>query len=347
MLSTQGYAAMTAKTALQSFVFERRDVGPHDLLITITHCGVCHSDIHQARDEWGGSIFPMVPGHEIIGRVTRVGSEVKRFNLGETAGVGCFVDSCRTCPACREGLEQYCENGMLFTYNGRDRDGQPTQGGYSTQIVVDENYVLRIPPALSPAGAAPLLCAGITTYSPLRHWGVGKYHKLAVLGLGGLGHMAIKIAKALGTEVTVLSTSERKRRDAMRLGATDFALTSEPDTFTRLQRRFDFILDTVSAPHNYNAYTHLLKTDGTMILLGAPDKPTPLEAFPLILHRRRIAGSVIGGVHETQEMLDFCAIHNIESDVEVIPIQQVNEAYARVLSGDVRFRFVIDLATLK
>ncbi|NOT21426.1 MAG: NAD(P)-dependent alcohol dehydrogenase [Nitrospiraceae bacterium] len=347
MLSTQGYAAMTAKAALQSFVFERRDVGPHDVLITITHCGVCHSDIHQARDEWGGSIFPMVPGHEIVGRVTRVGSEVQRFNLGETAGVGCFVDSCRTCPACREGLEQYCENGMLLTYNGRGRDGQPTQGGYSTQIVVDENYVLRIPQALSPAGAAPLLCAGITTYSPLRHWGVGKYHKLAVVGLGGLGHMAIKIAKALGTEVTVLSTSEQKRQDAMRLGATDFALTSQPETFTKLQRRFDFILDTVSAPHNYNTYIHLLKTDGTMILVGAPDKPTPLEPFPLILHRRRIAGSVIGGVRETQEMLDFCATHNIESDVEVIPIQQVNEAYARVLSGDVRFRFVIDLATLK
>ena len=347
MLSTQGYAAMTAKAALQSFVFERRDVGPHDVLITITHCGVCHSDIHQARDEWGGSIFPMVPGHEIVGRVTRVGNEVKKFHLDETAGVGCFVDSCRTCPACREGLEQYCECGMLLTYNGRDRDGQPTHGGYSTQIVVDENYLLRIPPTLSPAGAAPLLCAGITTYSPLRHWGVGKYHKLAVVGLGGLGHMAIKIAKALGTEVTVLSTSERKRQDAMRLGATDFALTSEPDTFTRLQRCFDFILDTVSAPHNYNAYVSLLKTDGTMILVGAPDKPTPLEPFPLILHRRRIAGSVIGGVRETQEMLDFCATHNIESDVEVIPIQQVNEAYARVLSGDVRFRFVIDLATLK
>jgi len=347
MLSTQGYAAITAKSTLQPFEFARRDVGPHDVLIAITHCGICHSDIHQARDEWGGSIFPMVPGHEIVGRVAQVGNEVKTFHVGEIAGVGCFVDSCRTCTACREGLEQYCDTGMLLTYNGRDKDGQPTQGGYSTQIVVDENYVLRIPPGLSPDGAAPLLCAGITTYSPLRHWGVGKYHKLAVVGLGGLGHMAIKIAKALGTEVTVLSTSERKRQDAMRLGAIDFALTSQAETFTKLQRRFDFILDTISAPHNYNAYVHLLKTDGTLILVGAPDTPTPLEPFPLILHRRRIAGSVIGGIRETQEMLDFCATHHIESDVEVMPIHQVNEAYERVLKGDVRFRFVIDLASLK
>ncbi|NOT96846.1 MAG: NAD(P)-dependent alcohol dehydrogenase [Nitrospira sp.] len=347
MLPTTGYAALTAKAALQPFSFTRRDVGPHDVLIAITHCGICHSDIHQARDEWGGSIFPMVPGHEIVGRILRIGSMVTRFHVGETAGVGCFVDSCRTCPACREGSEQYCEAGMLLTYSGRDKDGQVTQGGYSTQIVVNENYVLRIPATLSPAGAAPLLCAGITTYSPLRHWGVGKYHKLAVVGLGGLGHMAVKIATALGTHVTVLSTSERKRKDAERLGAKDFVLTSQPETFTRLQRSFDFILDTVSAPHNYNDYVNLLKTDGTMILVGVPDKPTLLEPFPLILHRRRIAGSVIGGIRETQEMLNFCAEHGIESDIELIPIQQVNEAYERVLKGDVRFRFVIDLASLK
>ncbi len=346
MLPTNGYAAMTAKAALQPFSFTRRDVGPHDALIAITHCGICHSDIHQARDEWGGSIFPMVPGHEIVGRIAQVGSSVTRFHVGETAGVGCFVDSCRTCPACREGLEQYCEAGMLLTYSGRDKDGQPTQGGYSTQIVVDEQYVLRIPSALSPAGAAPLLCAGVTTYSPLRHWSIGKYHKLAVVGLGGLGHMAVKIGKALGAHVTVLSTSERKRKDAERLGASDFALTSQPETFRTLQRRFDFILDTVSAPHNYNDYLNLLKTDGTMILVGVPDKPTLLEPFPLILHRRRIAGSVIGGIRETQEMLDFCAAHRIESDVEIIPIQQVNEAYERVLRGDVRFRFVIDLGSM-
>ena len=347
MLPTTGYAALTAKAALQPFSFTRRDVGPHDVLIAITHCGICHSDIHQARDEWGGSMFPMVPGHEIVGTISRVGAMVTRFHLGETAGVGCFVDSCRTCPACREGSEQYCEAGMLLTYSGRDKDGQVTQGGYSTQIVVNENYVLRIPATLSPAGAAPLLCAGITTYSPLRHWGVGKYHKLAVVGLGGLGHMAVKIATALGTHVTVLSTSERKRKDAERLGAKDFVLTSQPETFTRLQRSFDFILDTVSAPHNYNDYVNLLKTDGTMILVGVPDKPTLLEPFPLILHRRRIAGSVIGGIRETQEMLNFCAEHGIESDIELIPIQQVNEAYERVLKGDVRFRFVIDLASLK
>ncbi len=346
MLPTKGYAALTAKTALQPYAFERRDVGDHDVLITITHCGICHSDIHQARDEWGSSIFPMVPGHEIVGSIAQVGKAVKQFRVGERAGVGCFVDSCRTCSACREGLEQYCEAGMLLTYSGRDKDGQVTQGGYSTQIVVDEHYVLRIPGDLSSAGAAPLLCAGITTYSPLRHWGVGKYHKLAVVGLGGLGHMAVKIARALGTEVTVLSTSERKRMDARTLGATDFALTSQPDTFKRLQRHFDFIVDTVSAPHDYNAYVNLLKTDGTMILVGAPEKPAALEPFPLILHRRSIAGSVIGGIRETQEMLNFCSEHQIESDVEVIKIQQVNEAYERVLSSDVRFRFVIDLGTL-
>ena len=347
MLPTKGYAAMTAKAALQPFSFERRDVGLQDVLIKVTHCGICHSDIHQARDEWGISIFPMVPGHEIIGTITQVGKSVRTFRVGETVGVGCFVDSCRMCGSCREGLEQYCEAGMVLTYSGRDKNGNVTQGGYSAQIVVDENYVLRIPPTLSPAGAAPLLCAGITTYSPLRHWGVGKYHKLAVVGLGGLGHMAVKIARALGTEVTVLSTSESKRKDTDRLGATDFALTSDPQTFERLQRRFDYVLDTVATPHDYNTYINLLKTDGTMILLGAPDKPTLLEPFPLILHRRRIAGSVIGGIRETQEMLDFCAEHQIESDVEVISIQQVNEAYERVLRGDVRFRFVIDLASLK
>ncbi|MDO9118835.1 MAG: NAD(P)-dependent alcohol dehydrogenase [Nitrospira sp.] len=347
MLQTKGYAAMTAKAALTPFSFERREVGPHDILITITHCGICHSDIHQARDEWGGSLFPMVPGHEIVGTVARVGKEVKTFKTGDRAGVGCFVDSCRSCAACREGQEQYCEAGMLFTYSARDQAGHITQGGYSTQIVVDAQYALRIPDALSPAGAAPLLCAGITTYSPLRHWGVGKYHKLAVVGLGGLGHMAVKIARALGTEVTVLSTSEKKRQDALRLGANHFEITSQPETFTKLQRHFDFIIDTVSAPHDYNALVDLLKTDGTLILVGAPEKPAPLEPFPLILHRRSIAGSVIGGIRETQEMLDFCAEHHIESDVEVIPVQQVNDAYERVLKGDVRFRFVIDLASLR
>lgn len=347
MQQTNGYAAMTANAALIPFSFERRDPGPRDILITITHCGICHSDIHQARNEWGHSLFPMVPGHEIVGTVAQVGTEVKTFKSGDRAGVGCFVDSCRSCAACREGEEQYCEAGMLLTYSGRDKDGLVTQGGYSTQIVVDAQYALHIPHTLSPAGAAPLLCAGITTYSPLRHWGVGKYHKLAVVGLGGLGHMAVKIARALGTEVTVLSTSEKKRQDALRLGASHFELTSQPGTLPRLQRHFDFIIDTVSAPHDYNALVDLLKTDGTLILVGAPEKPAPLEPFPLIMHRRSIAGSVIGGIRETQEMLDFCAEHKIESDVEIIPIQQVNEAYERVLKGDVRFRFVIDLASLR
>lgn len=347
MLTTQGYAALKAKALLQPFSFERRDVGTHDVLIKISHCGICHSDIHQARNEWGGSIFPMVPGHEIVGTVTQIGTGVSRFRVGDAAGVGCFVDSCRHCGACREGQEQYCESGMILTYSGRDTDGNVTQGGYSSQIVADEQYVLRIPPVLSPAGAAPLLCAGITTYSPLRNWGVGRYHKLAVVGLGGLGHMAVKLAKALGTEVTVFSTSEEKKKDADRLGAADFAVTSTPKTFERFQRHFDFIIDTISAPHDYNAYVNLLKTDGTMILVGAPDRPTPLEPFPLIMHRRSIAGSMIGGIKETQEMLDFCAEHRIESDVEVIPIQQVNEAYERVIKGEVRFRFVIDLASLR
>ncbi len=347
MVPTRGYAALKAKAALQPFSFERREVGPHDVLITISHCGICHSDIHQARDEWGISLFPMVPGHEIVGTVAKVGAAVKRFHNGDRVGVGCFVDSCRSCAACREGLEQYCEIGALWTYSAKDKEGRVTQGGYSTQIVVDENYVLRIPAGLSSAGTAPLLCAGITTYSPLRHWGVGRYHKLAVVGLGGLGHMAVKLAKALGTEVTVLSTSERKQQDALRLGATDFAVTSQPETFSKLQRRFDFILDTVSAPHDYNAYLNLLKTDGTMIVVGAPEKPTPVQAFSLIFCRRGLTGSLIGGIRETQEMLDFCAEHRIESDVEVIPIQQVNEAYERVVKGDVQFRFVIDIKTLE
>lgn len=347
MLATKGYAAMAAKDPLQPYSFERRDVGPRDVLITISHCGICHSDIHQARNEWGISLFPMVPGHEIVGTVARVGSEVTAFKVGDRAGVGCFVDSCRTCAACREGLEQYCDGGTLWTYSGQDKAGQITQGGYSNQIVVDADYVLRISTALSLAGAAPLLCAGITTYSPLRRWGVGRYHKLAVVGLGGLGHMAVKLAKAMGTEVTVLSTSDAKRPDAKRLGAANFEVTSNPQTFTKLQGYFDYILDTVSAPHDYNAYLNLLKTDGTMILVGAPEAPTPVQAFALIFKRRRLAGSLIGGINETQEMLDFCAQHQIESDIEVIPIQQVNEAYERVLRGDVRYRFVIDMASLK
>ena len=346
MLSSKGYAALTAGATLRPFSFERHDVGSKDVLIAISHCGICHTDIHLTRNEWGISTFPMVPGHEIVGTISQVGTSVKNFHVGERVGVGCFVDSCRTCQACRQGEEQYCETGMLMTYGGRDKFGRITQGGYSNQIVVDENYVLKIPQALSSAGAAPLLCAGITTYSPLHHWGIGKDHRLGIVGLGGLGHIAVKIAKALGAEVTVLSSSEQKRDDAFKLGATDFALTTHPQTFTKLQRHFHCILNTVSAPIDYNAYLNLLQTDGTMILVGVPDRPSPLAAFPLIFNRRRIAGSVIGGIRETQEMLNFCADHQIESGIETISIHHVNEAYERVLKGDVRFRFVIDVASL-
>lgn len=346
MLPTKGYVATQAGAVLIPYNFDRRAVGSHDVLIKISHCGICHSDIHQARDEWGGSIFPMVPGHEIVGTATQVGDAVTGFREGETVGVGCLVDTCRTCHSCQQGLEQYCQEHLVFTYNGRDKHGEPTLGGYSTQIVVDERYVFRIPSSLSPEGAAPLLCAGITTYSPLKHWGVGKGHKLGVLGLGGLGHMAVKIGNAMGAEVTVLSRSDSKRRDAERLGAKDFALLHSQETVNALAGQFDYIIDTVSAPHDYTVVLEMLKTDGTLILVGAPDKPTPMGAFPLVMRRRRMVGSLIGGIPETQEMLNFCAEHGIVSDVEVISIQQVNEAYERILKGDVRFRFVIDMASL-
>jgi len=347
MLSTRGYAAMAAGSPMEPFNFSRREVGPSDVLIQIRYCGICHSDLHQVRDEWGGSLFPLVPGHEIVGTVTQVGSAVTAFHVGETAGVGCFVDSCRKCSSCRIGLEQYCETQCTWTYNSKEKDGcTPTYGGYSNQIVVDERYVLRMPERLTPERAAPLLCAGITTYSPLRHWGIGKGHRLGVVGLGGLGHMAIKFGAAFGAEVTVFSHSQHKRGDAKRLGAMEFADTSNPETFSKLARHCDVIIDTVSAAHDYSAYLELLKTDGTMILVGAPDTPAPLGAFPLIMRRRRLAGSLIGGIRETQEMLDFCATHNIVSDVEIIAIQQIDDAYERMLKGDVRYRFVIDLNTL-
>ena len=347
MIDVKGYAARTAKSRLAPFTFSRRDVGRQDVLIAIRYCGICHSDVHQARDEWGGSIFPMVPGHEIVGVVEQVGSSVKQFKVGQMVGVGCFVDSCRTCPQCKKGQEQYCEGHLAFTYNGKERDGvTPTYGGYSSKVVVDQRYVLRIPKQLRPEEAAPLLCAGITTYSPLHHWGVGKKHRLAVVGLGGLGHMAVKIGNALGAHVTVLSHSDKKRRDAKRLGAKEFYKTSDPKTFTILSKQFDFILDTVSAPHDLDAQLELLKTDGTMILVGVPDKPAQLGAFPLILRRRRLVGSLIGGLQETQEMLDFCAKHKCGADVEVIPIQHVNDAYDRLVRGDVRYRFVIDMSSL-
>jgi len=347
MLHTKGYAAMHAGASLEPFRFHRRSVGPRDVLIHIEFCGICHSDIHQARDEWGGSIFPMVPGHEIVGRVVQIGPEVRRFQEGETVGVGCFVDSCRTCLSCKDGLEQYCEEGMVITYNGLDKQGAPTYGGYSNQIVVDENYVLRIPSSLKLEGAAPLLCAGITTYSPLKHWGVGKGHRLGVVGLGGLGHMAVKIGRALGAEVTVFSRSEAKRKDAERLGAVGFVAAEQTGAVAELAGTFDFLIDTVSAYHDYDAYLELLTRDGTMILVGAPSDPLSIAAFHLVLKRRRLVGSLIGGIQETQDMLDFCAKHQIPSDVEVIPIQQVNDAYERIVQGDVRFRFVIDMKSLE
>jgi alcohol dehydrogenase (NADP+) len=347
MLPTRGYATKGPTSMLEPFDFQRRDPGPRDVQIEILYCGICHSDIHQARDEWGGSIFPMVPGHEIVGRVARVGSAVKRFKVGELAGVGTIVDSCRVCESCKEGLEQYCEKKVSWTYNGTEQDGKtPTYGGYSSHIVVDEQYTLKISPKLPLANVAPLLCAGITTYSPLRHFKVSPGQKVGVVGLGGLGHMAVKLAASMGAEVTVFSTSKTKEQDARRLGAHEFVVSLDPKNFVALANRFDFILDAVSAPHDVNAYFNVLRRDGVMAMVGVPAKPLQVQAFSLILKRRKLTGSGVGGLRETQEMLDYCGEHNITSDVEVIPIQQVNEAYARTLKGDVRFRFVIDMKTL-
>ncbi|MFY0581570.1 NAD(P)-dependent alcohol dehydrogenase [Cystobacter fuscus] len=347
MPTVQAYAAPSAKAPLAPFSFERREPGPHDVLIDILFCGVCHSDIHTVRDEWGKAKYPLVPGHEIVGKVAQVGQSVTRYKVGDSVGVGCFVDSCRECDNCKAGEEQYCDRGMVGTYNAKDRHGAVTQGGYSTRITVDEQYVLRIPDSIPLDRAAPLLCAGITTYSPLRHFGVKAGDKVAVVGLGGLGHMGVKLAKEMGAEVTVLSTSEKKREDALALGAKHFAATSNPDTFKKLAGSFNFILDTVSAPHDYNAYLGLLKVDGTMVLVGLPEAPVPLAAAPLVFRRRRLAGSLIGGIRETQEMLDFCGKHNVAADIEVIPVQKINEAYERMIKSDVRYRFVIDIASLR
>jgi uncharacterized zinc-type alcohol dehydrogenase-like protein len=347
VLTTKAYAAKSPTSPLAPFRIERREPGDHDVLIEIAYCGICHSDIHQVRDEWGGSVFPMVPGHEIVGRVARVGRAVERFRPGDVAGVGCMVDSCRTCESCRRDLEQFCERGAAMTYNGTEMDRKtPTYGGYSSAVVVDERFTLRVAPGMDLAGAAPLLCAGITTYSPLRHWGTKAGHRVGVVGLGGLGHMAVKLAASMGAEVTMLSTSRTKEADARRLGAHAFALTSEEATFKRLRGRFDLVLDTVSAPHDLNAYLGMLKVDGAMVLLGAPPAPAPVQAFSLIGGRKTLAGSLIGGIAETQEMLDHCAKHGIVSDVEVIPASGINEAYERMMRGDVRYRFVIDAKTL-
>ena len=344
MTSIKAYAAEKAKAVLTPFSIERREPRAHDVEIEIHYCGVCHSDIHQARNEWGGALFPMVPGHEIAGKVSRIGSDVTKFKVGDNVGIGCFVDSCRTCPECKEGLEQYCQVKINFTYNSVEKDGKtPTFGGYSTKIVVDENYVLRIPSSLPLDKAAPLLCAGITTYSPLRHWKIKPGDKVAVVGLGGLGHMAVKLAAAMGAEVTVLSTSENKKADALRLGATHFLLTKDRSVFKKHLNHFDFMLNTASAKIDLDAYLKLLKYDKTLAIVGAPENPFTLGAFPLITNRRHLAGSHIGGIKETQEMLDFCGEHGITPDIEVIPIQQINEAYERTLKGDVKYRFVIDI----
>lgn len=347
MISAKGYAAQNATSPLAPFKFERRKPGPHDVHFKILYCGVCHSDVHQVRDEWGGSIFPMVPGHEIVGKVTAVGESVKKFKAGDLAAVGCLVDSCRDCENCRQGLEQYCKNGSVATYNSYEKDGKtPTYGGYSDQIVVHEDFVLRVPTNLPLEGVAPLLCAGITTFSPLRHWRVGKGHKIGVLGLGGLGHMAVKFASAFGAEVTMLSTSPSKEADAKKLGAHKFVLTTSRENTRALRGYFDFILDTVSAPHDYNMYLGMLNTNGVHICVGAPPEPSQVAAFSLIGNRRSIAGSLIGGLPETQEMLDYCSEYNIVSDVEVIAMKDINAAYERMLKGDVRYRFVIDMSTL-
>jgi uncharacterized zinc-type alcohol dehydrogenase-like protein len=347
-MSTKAYAAHNEKDPLGPFSLERRTPGPRDVEFDILYCGVCHSDLHQIKNEWGNSIYPMVPGHEIVGRVTKVGKDVKKFKIGDLAGVGCLVDSCRECVNCKKGLEQFCKNGMIGTYNSYERDGKtPTYGGYSTQIVVDEDFVLRISDKLPLEAVAPLLCAGITTYSPLKHWKVGKGHKVGVVGLGGLGHMAVKLAASFGAEVTMLSTSPSKEADAKRLGAHKFALTKNEAQLKSLSNYFNFIIDTVSAPHDYNTYLQMLDTDGVMICVGVPPTPTQILGFNLIGNRRSIGGSLIGGLPETQEMLDYCASKGIVSDVEVIKMDYINEAYVRMLKGDVKYRFVIDMASLK
>ncbi|WNM29845.1 NAD(P)-dependent alcohol dehydrogenase [Streptomyces sp. Li-HN-5-11] len=346
MTTVAAYAAPAAKAPLERTTIERRAVGEFDVLIDIKFAGICHSDIHQVREGWGKAIFPMVPGHEIAGVVSEVGSGVTKYSVGDRVGVGCMVDSCRECDNCAKGLEQYCLKGMIGTYNAVDKDGEPTYGGYSEKIVVDENYVVRIPDGLSLDVAAPLLCAGITTYSPLRHWNAGPGKKVAVVGLGGLGHMGVKIAHALGAEVTVLSQSLRKKDDGLKLGADHYYATSDPETFEELKGSFDLILNTVSAPLDFAAYLSLLRTDGAMVNVGLPEEPVNITLLSVFGNRRSLSSSGIGGIPETQEMLDFCAEHGLGAEIELIRADQVNEAYERVLASDVRYRFVIDTATI-
>lgn len=348
MLKSVGYAATSNDKPLEHFSFERRELTELDVQIDILFCGVCHSDLHLARDEWGGTVYPIVPGHEIVGKVRAVGNKVTKFKVGDTVGVGCMVDSCRHCENCSDGFEQYCDEGFTATYNSEEKHtGGVTYGGYSNNIVVDQDFVLQVDPKLDLAGVAPLLCAGITTYSPLRHWGVGKGHKVAVVGLGGLGHMGVKIAKAMGAEVTMITTSPSKVGDAKRLGADAVIISKNEADMKAARNQFDFILNTVAVPHNLDMYSNLLRRDGTMTLVGLPAEPHPSPAVGVLIGKRRsIAGSLIGGIAETQEMLDFCAEHKITADIEMIDIQDINEAYERMLKSDVKYRFVIDMQSL-
>lgn len=348
MTTAKAYAATKATSPLAPHPIVRREPKPTDVEMEILYCGVCHSDIHQARNEWHNTVYPCVPGHEVVGRVTRVGAGVTKFKPGDLSAVGCMVDSCRTCASCQAGLEQYCLSFPTFTYNGVDKHlGGMTFGGYSSSIVVDEAFVLRVPAGLDLAATAPLLCAGITTYSPLRHWKVGPGQKVGVVGLGGLGHMAVKFARAFGAHVVLFTTSPKKIEDGLRLGAHEVVVSTDAAAMAKHQGSFNFILDCVSANHDVNAYLSLIKLDGTLTLVGAPEHPVPVSAFNLILPRKNFAGSGIGGIAETQEMLDFCAQHHIVSDIELIPIQRINEAWERMLKQDVRYRFVIDMASLK
>jgi uncharacterized zinc-type alcohol dehydrogenase-like protein len=347
MSHARGYAVQSATSALAPFTFDRQEVGDRDIRIQIAYCGVCHSDIHQARNEWGGSIYPMVPGHEIVGHVTEVGRAVTKCKVGDLAGVGCMVDSCRQCGNCHDGEEQYCTGGLVLTYNGRYHDGRPTFGGYSNFIVVDEAYSLMISPSLHLAAVAPLLCAGITTYSPLKHWKVGPGHQVGVVGLGGLGHMAVKLASSLGAHVTQFTSSPGKVEDAKRLGAGEVIVTRDPKAIADAANRFDFVIDTVSGVHDVSAYLTTLRRNGSMVMVGLPEKPLAVPVFSLALGRRSLAGSAIGGIRETQEMLDYCAAHHIVADIELISMDEVNAAYDRMLAHDVKYRFVIDMATLR
>lgn len=344
----KSFAAQAADAPLSQFNIKRRKPTSEDVAIEILYCGVCHSDLHQARNEWHNTIYPVVPGHEIVGKVTEIGSNVHTFKVGDTVAVGCMVDSCRKCPACTDGVEQYCHQFMTLTYNGEDKHlGGVTYGGYSDSIVVDQNYVLRVPDGMDLAATAPLLCAGITTYSPLRHWKVKAGDKVGIVGLGGLGHMGVKLANAMGAHVVVFTTSPKKIDDAKRLGAKEVIVSTNAEEMQKHAGSFDFILDTVSADHDMNALLRMLKLDATLCLVGAPENPLPISAFSLLLPRKQLAGSGIGGIKETQEMLDFCAKHKIVSDIEIIKIQQINEAYERLLKQDVKYRFVIDMASLK